>query len=82
MPDSMSDSEREAVEKLHRECMAALGRLLKESEEMCKLLGAIKRHPVSLEERRALLEQRVRENDAQSAYNSVRQALFALARWK
>jgi len=78
----MDDRKRQALESLHRECIAALGKLVKESEEMCRLLGAIKRHPVSLEERRALLEQRVRENDAQSAYNSVRQALFALARWK
>jgi len=80
MPD-MSDSERQAVEKLHRQCMAAVGRLLKESEAMCRLLGAVKRHPVTVEERMAIVEQRVRENDAQSAYNSVRQALFTLAGW-
>ena len=35
----------------------------------------------SFEERRAIIEQRVKENDAQEAYNSVRQKLFTLVRW-
>ena len=80
MPE-MNDSERQAIEKLHRECVTALGKFLKEGEEMCRLLAAIKRHPASLEERRAIMEQRVRENTSQTAYDSARQALFTLAGW-
>ena len=81
MSDSMSDSERQAVEKLHRDCTTALGKLLKEGEEMCRALSAIKSHPASNEERRAIMTQRVRENQAQIAYDSARQALFMLAGW-
>ena len=77
----MSDSERQALEKLHRECTASLGRLLKEGEEMCRALSAIKSHPASDEERRVIMAQRVRENRAQIAYDSARQALFMLAGW-
>ena len=81
MSENMSDSERQAVEKLHQECTAALGRLLKEGEEMCRVLSAIKSHPVSIEQRKAIMEQLVRENGAQSVYHSARQALFTRAGW-
>ena len=81
MSENMSDSERQAVEKLHQECTAALARLLKEGEEMCRVLSAIKSHPASVEQRKAIMEQRVRENGAQSAYHSARQALFTRAGW-
>jgi len=77
----MNDRERQTVENLHRECKAALGDLLKEGEEMCRVLSAIKSHPASVEERRAVMEQRVRENRAHRAYDSARQALFTLAGW-
>jgi hypothetical protein len=77
----MNERERQTVENLHRECKAALGDLLKEGEEMCRVLSAIKSHPASVEERRAVMEQRVRENRAHRAYDSARQALFTLAGW-
>ena len=77
----MDESERKTLERLHRECTAALGKLLKEGEEMCRVLSAIESHPASREERRAITEQRVRENAAQRAYDSARQALFTLAGW-
>ena len=77
----MNDRERQTVEKLHRECKTALGDLLKEGEEMCRVLSAIKSHPASVEERRAVMEQPVRENGAHRAYDSARQALFTLAGW-
>jgi hypothetical protein len=77
----MDDTERLILEKLHRECTAALARLLKEGEEMCRILSAIERHPASHGERRAIMEQRLRENAAQSAYDSARQELFARAGW-
>ena len=77
----MDDIQRETLEKLHRECTTALAMLLKEGQEMCRLLSAIERHPTSHEERRAIMEQRVRENAAQREYDSARQALFTLAGW-
>ena len=70
----MDDAERQILEGLHRECTAALAKLLKEGEEMCRILSAIERHPASHEERRAIMEQRVKENAAQMAYDSDRQA--------
>jgi hypothetical protein len=77
----MDDNELQTLERLHRECTAALVKLLKEGEEMCRILSAIKSHPASYEERRAIMEQRVKENGAQRAYDSARQELFALAGW-
>jgi len=77
----MNDIDRQALEKLHHDCVAALNRLLKESSEMCKLLSAVKSHSVSAEERRAIVEQRVKENEVQIAYSSIRQELFTIAGW-
>ena len=77
----MDDQERLTLERLHRECTAALGKLLKEGEEMCRILSAIERHPASHEERRAIMEQRVKENGAQRAYDTARQVLFTRAGW-
>jgi hypothetical protein len=77
----MDEAERQILEKLHRECTAALAKLLKEGEEMCRILSAIERHPASHDERRAIMEQRVRENGAQRAYDSARQELFTRAGW-
>ncbi len=77
----MDDTERETLEKLHRECTAALAKLLKEGDEMCRILSAIERHPASHDERRAIMEQRVRENGAQRAYDAARQELFTRAGW-
>ena len=59
----------------------ALAMLLKEGQEMCRILSAIERHPASHEERRAIMEQRVKENTAQHAYDSARQVLFTRAGW-
>jgi hypothetical protein len=77
----MDDVERLTLERLHRECTAALAKLLKEGEEMCRILSAIERHPASHDERREIMEQRVRENAAQRAYDSARQVLFTRAGW-
>jgi hypothetical protein len=77
----MDDTERQTLARLHRECTAALATLLKEGEEMCRILSAIERHPASHDERRAIMEQRVKENTAQRAYDTTRQALFTLAGW-
>jgi hypothetical protein len=77
----MNDSERQTLERLHQECKAALGKLLKEGEEMCRVLSAIESHPASGEQRRAVMEQRVKENAAHAGYDSARQALFKRAGW-
>jgi hypothetical protein len=77
----MDDNEREQLERLHRECTAALGNLLEEGKEMCRVLSAIESHPASSEQRRAIMEQRVRENRAHVVYDSARQALFKRAGW-
>jgi hypothetical protein len=77
----MDDSERETLDRLHRECTAALGKLQEEGKEMCKVLSAVESHPASSEQRRAIMEQRVRENAAHVAYDSARQALFKRAGW-
>jgi hypothetical protein len=78
----MTDREREALEQLHGECKVALTEYLKQGNEMCRLLSAIKSHPATPQERRSLLEQRVKEYNAQKSYNSVREALFKLAGWE
>jgi hypothetical protein len=65
----MDETERETLERLHQECTAALARLLKEGEEMCRTLSSIERHPASHDECRAIMEQRVRENGAKRAYD-------------
>jgi hypothetical protein len=77
----MDDNERETLERLHRECTGALGKLQEESKEMCRVLTAIESHPASSEQRRAIMEQRVRENSAHVAYDAARQALFKRAGW-
>lgn len=77
----MDDNERETLERLHRECTSALGKLLEEGKEMCRILTAIESHPASSEQRRAIMQQRVRENTAHVAYDSARQALFKRAGW-
>lgn len=77
----MDNNQREELEQLHRACTSTLAKLLEEGKEMCRVLSAVTSYPVSREERRAIMEQRVKENSAQAAYDSARQALFKLAGW-
>ena len=77
----MDPSKDEALTKLQHDCTDALNRYLKEATEMCKLLSAIQQYPTSHEERLAIIQQRVREHEAQVAYNSVQTELFKLADW-
>ncbi len=78
----MTDHELENLNRLHRECTVALSEYLKQGTEMCRLLSAIKGHPATPEQRQSLLMQRLREYEAQQAYNSIREALFKLAGWQ
>ena len=77
----MDDNEREILERLHRECTVALGKLQEESKEMCNVLSAVESHPASSEQRRAIMEQRLKENAAHTAYDRARQELFKRAGW-
>ena len=77
----MDASKHEALTKLQHDCTDALNRYLIEATEMCKLLSKIEQYPTSHEERLAIIKQRVRENEAQIAYNSVQKELFKLADW-
>jgi hypothetical protein len=45
MSENMSGDERHTVKKLHQECTTALATLLKESEEMCRALSALRAIP-------------------------------------
>jgi hypothetical protein len=78
----MTDQELRELNRLHRECTAALGEYLKQGTEMCRLLSSITSHPATAQQRQALLMQRIKEHDAHQAYASVREALFNLAGWK
>jgi hypothetical protein len=77
----MDDTERKSLQRLHREWTATLGKLLEEGKEMCRVLSEITVHPVSSAQRLAIMEQRIKENAAQGAYDAARQALFKLAGW-
>jgi len=61
--------------------MAFRERLLLNDAKTSPFLSAITSHPVSSAERKAIIEQRVKENAAQAAYDSAHQALFKLAGW-
>jgi hypothetical protein len=45
------------------------------------MLSAIESHPISHGQRVALIKQRLKENQAQKAYDYVRTALFNAAGW-
>jgi hypothetical protein len=83
MNQQIDTSERrlDTLKELRDQCTVALNQYLKESGEMCRLLSTIEQFPASKEERLKIIKQRVRENDAQVVYNSVRQELFKLADW-
>jgi hypothetical protein len=83
MNQQIDTSERrlDTLKELRDQCTVALHQYLKESGEMCRLLSTIEQFPASKEERLNIIQQRVRENDAQVVYNSVRQELFKLADW-
>jgi hypothetical protein len=77
----MDASKHETLTKLQHDCTDALNRYLKEATDMCKLLSAIQQYPTSHEERLAIIKQRVKEHEAQIAYDSVQKELFKLADW-
>jgi hypothetical protein len=77
----LNNNDRENLERLHRACTDALAKLLEEGKEMCRVLSQVTVHPVSSSQRLAIMEQRVKENAAQGAYDAARQELFKVAGW-
>ena len=69
------------LDSLTKRCTEVLGRYIRQAERAYALLGAIKRHPVSEEERQQLRAQRTNESLAFVEYHEVRERLIKLAEW-
>jgi hypothetical protein len=65
---------------LHAKCWEALRRFVQEAERMCELFGQCLPEPSSVQTRAAIMEQRVRENNAYASYLDIRRQLFEAAR--
>jgi hypothetical protein len=70
----------EEYRELHKACEATLNRYMKEAEALCTLLGKVEPVPSSLKLRSEIMQQRLRENQAQADYAEVRRRLFDAAR--
>jgi hypothetical protein len=64
---------------LHNACRAALAAYITEAQRTCELLTDIAIFPVPADKRYALIEQRLRENEAYERYHFERTKLFDLA---
>lgn len=69
------------VPALHRSCVESLKRYISEANKTCSMLNDIRSFPISLQQKLAIIEQRARENQAQSNYQLARSDLFEAARW-
>ena len=70
------------LESLHRECMDALQEYIVKANRTCELLEGVTKFPVSLAQRKALLDQRSIENEAHERYQEARRRLFEAAKWE
>jgi hypothetical protein len=66
--------------QLHGQCAKALKSYIHEARKTCDLLGGHEDGPADLAERRAIVEQRVRENDAYERYQKARLLLIDAAK--
>ena len=64
---------------LNEHCLHALERFMSEAQETCRMLAAMRSHPLTLDERLRLVRQRFSENAALDGYLQIRQRLFDLA---
>jgi hypothetical protein len=64
------------IEKLHKKCVQQLKDLIAQANRTCSLLDSVTEFPISLDTWSSVLEQRVRENDAQARYQEAREQLF------
>src|SRR5436309_13308591 len=70
-PSRMTTSPEE-LSLLHRHCLAALRYYISQANKTCRLLAKVTEHPVSLEMRQEILEQRKAENNARGRYMEIR----------
>jgi hypothetical protein len=74
----MSDPD---LKGLQRRCVETLRRYIAEANKTCSLLESVLDFPVSMPERLKIIEQRAKENYAQSEYQATRAALFDATKW-
>lgn len=66
--------------ELHGKCWETLKHYVHEADRMCELFGHCMPEPSSIQIRAEIIEQRVRENNAQASYFEVRRQLFEAVR--
>jgi hypothetical protein len=71
----------ENLKVLRTGCVRALRNYMRAANKTCTLLNAIRKFPVPLEQRLAILDQRLAENAAHERYQLARQQLFRAAKW-
>jgi hypothetical protein len=54
---------------------------MSEADKTCRLLTQITGFPVSIEDLRSILDQRLVENEAHERYQNTRTKLFEAAKW-
>ena len=77
-PSRMTTSPEE-LSLLHSHCLAALRDYISQANKTCRLLAKVTEHPVSLEMRQEILEQRKAENNARGRYMEIRDRALRLA---
>ena len=68
------------INELHNNCVARLKDLISNANRTCSLLESMTEFPITLNVWQDALEQRVRENEAQSKYQQARERLFEAIR--
>jgi hypothetical protein len=69
-----------AFGELRASCLEALKRYVHEAERMCELFGQCGPEPSSLQTFSEILDQRIRENNAQASYLEIRRQLLRAVR--
>jgi hypothetical protein len=64
------------ISHLHKNCVERLKELITQANRTCSLLDSMTEFPIALEVWQEAIEQRVRENDAQTRYQQARERLF------
>ena len=77
--DVFASMDQTAFHLLCTECTQSLQMWMTEAVHTCEMLTDCANFPLPLDKRAALLEQRVRENEAQAIHMEIRQRLFDLA---
>lgn len=64
------------IDRLHKECVESLKYLIAQANRTCSLLEKMREFPLSLEIWQQAVDQRLRENAAQTRYQEARERLF------